>query len=95
MDFQYNEWFAKESNVGYETLLYDVMIGDPTLFMRADTVEHGWRIVQPVIDAWEKQKADFPNYTSGGTGPDASDALIGQTDGWEWRPLDPNPNSVS
>src|SRR6185437_6663660 len=52
MDFRYDDWFAKEPNVGYETLLYDVMIGDPTLFMRADMVEQAWRIVQPVLDAW-------------------------------------------
>jgi glucose-6-phosphate 1-dehydrogenase len=52
MDFRYDDWFQKEPNVGYETLLYDVMIGDQTLFMRADMVEQGWRIVQPVLDAW-------------------------------------------
>ena len=51
MDFHYDDWFPKEPNVGYETLLYDVMIGDPTLFMRADMVEQAWRIVQPVLDA--------------------------------------------
>src|SRR6185437_12753808 len=50
MDFHYDDWFPKEPNVGYETLLYDVMIGDPTLFMRADMVEQTWRIVQPVLD---------------------------------------------
>ena len=54
MDFRYDDWFPKEPNVGYETLLYDVMIGDPTLFMRADMVEQTWRIVQPVLDAWAK-----------------------------------------
>ena len=60
MDFHYDDWFPKEPNVGYETLLYDVMIGDPTLFMRADMVEQAWRIVQPVLDAWAAEKADFP-----------------------------------
>ena len=55
MDFHYDDWFPKEPNVGYETLLYDVMIGDPTLFMRADMVEQTWRIVQPVLDAWAKE----------------------------------------
>ena len=59
MDFHYDDWFPKEPNVGYETLLYDVMIGDPTLFMRADMVEQAWRIVQPVLDAWAAEKADF------------------------------------
>ena len=76
MDFNYNDWFEKQANVGYETLLYDVMIGDPALFMRADTVEHGWRIVQPVLDAWEKDSTRFPNYASGSEGPKAADELI-------------------
>ena len=57
MDFRYDDWFPKEPNVGYETLLYDVMIGDQTLFMRADMVEQAWRIVQPVLDAWAKDGA--------------------------------------
>ena len=55
MDFHYDDWFTKEPNVGYETLLYDVMIGDPTLFMRADMVEQTWRIVQPVLDAGRRR----------------------------------------
>ena len=76
MDFHYDDWFPKEPNVGYETLIYDVMIGDPTLFMRADMVEHGWRIVQPVLDAWAAEKADFPNYDSGSDGPKAADELL-------------------
>ena len=49
MDFDYDDWFTKEPNVGYETLLYDVMIGGPTLFMRADMEEQTWRIVQSVL----------------------------------------------
>ena len=95
MEFSYNDWFAKEPNVGYETLLYDVMIGDPTLFMRADMVEHGWRIVQPVLDAWAKGKPDFPNYASGSEGPEAADALIakgGPKNGnRRWRTVQPPP----
>ena len=47
MNFAYSDWFPKEPNVGYETLLYDVMIGDATLFHRADMVEEAWRVVQP------------------------------------------------
>jgi glucose-6-phosphate 1-dehydrogenase len=69
MDFRYDDWFAKEPNVGYETLIHDVMIGDQTLFMRADMVEQAWRIVQPVLDAWATEKAGVPNYDSGGDGP--------------------------
>jgi glucose-6-phosphate 1-dehydrogenase len=88
MDFRYDDWFPKEQNVGYETLLYDVMTGDPTLFMRADMVEHGWRIVQPVLDAWAKEKAVFPNYDSGSYGPEAADALVARTGNRTWRPVE-------
>jgi glucose-6-phosphate 1-dehydrogenase len=90
MDFHYNDWFPKEPNVGYETLLYDVMIGDPTLFMRADMVEHGWRIVQPVLDAWAAKTADFPNYDSGSDGPKAADELLQRDGGRVWRPVAPS-----
>ena len=86
MDFRYDDWFPKEPNVGYETLLYDVMVGDQTLFMRADMVEEAWRIVQPVLDHWAATKADFPNYDSGSTGPEGADVLI---DGARaWRPVE-------
>ena len=88
MDFRYSDWFPPEPNVGYETLLYDVMIGDATLFQRADQVESTWRIVQPVLDAWGKEKAAFPNYASGGDGPEAADALIANGGKRRWRPID-------
>ncbi|MGV8996168.1 MAG: glucose-6-phosphate dehydrogenase [Parvibaculaceae bacterium] len=88
MDFRYSEWFSKEPNVGYETLIYDVMVGDPTLFMRADMVEQTWRIVQPVLDAWaEKGAMKPPIYPSGSTGPKESDALLARS-GRRWRPID-------
>jgi len=90
MDFRYDDWFPKEQNVGYETLLYDVMIGDQTLFMRADMVEEAWRIVQPVLDAWASAKAAFPDYDSGSTGPKSADELLARS-GREWRPVGPPP----
>jgi glucose-6-phosphate 1-dehydrogenase len=87
MDFRYNDWFPKEPNVGYETLIYDVMIGDSTLFMRADMVEQTWRIVQPVLDAWaENGAADLPIYPAGSSGPIEADALL--TSGRRWRTTD-------
>ena len=87
MDFHYDDWFPKEPNVGYETLIYDVMIGDPTLFMRADMVEQTWRIVQPVLDAWAKNgAADPPIYPAGSEGPTEADALLAR-DGRSWRSL--------
>jgi glucose-6-phosphate 1-dehydrogenase len=87
MDFHYSDWFPREPNVGYETLLYDVMIGDPTLFMRADMVDHGWRIVQPVLDAWAADEADFPNYESGSDGPSTADDLLRRDGNRAWRPI--------
>lgn len=87
MEFHYDDWFPKETNVGCETSIYDVMIGDPTLFMRADVVGQGWRIMQPVLDAWASEKADFPNYDSGSDGPKATDELPTDDGGRAWRPV--------
>jgi glucose-6-phosphate 1-dehydrogenase len=87
MDFRYDDWFAKEPNVGYETLLYDVMIGDPTHFMRADMVEQAWRVVQPVLDAWAARKAGVPDYASGSDGPEAADELLARDADRAWRPV--------
>jgi glucose-6-phosphate 1-dehydrogenase len=88
MDFRYKDWFPDELNVGYETLIHDVMVGDQTLFMRADMVEQAWRIVQPVLDSWSKKKAEFADYASGSDGPEAADELLAR-DGHVWRPIDP------
>ena len=88
MDFHYNDWFAKVPNVGYEALIYDVMIGDPTLFMRADMVEQTWRIVQPVLDAWAADRAaELPSYPAGSSGPSEADALLAR-DNRRWRSVD-------
>jgi glucose-6-phosphate 1-dehydrogenase len=88
MDFAYKTFFKMAPNTGYETLLYDCMIGDATLFQRADNIEAGWRAVQPILDVWGDTKpTDFPNYAAGSTGPDAADALLAR-DGHAWRPLD-------
>jgi len=88
MDFRYDDWFPQEPNVGYETLLYDVMIGDPTLFMRADMVEHAWRVVQPVLDAWAKAGAtNLPIYPAGSSGPSEADELLAREDR-RWRSID-------
>ncbi|HUO23382.1 MAG TPA: glucose-6-phosphate dehydrogenase [Caulobacteraceae bacterium] len=90
MDFRYDDWFVHEPNVGYETLLYDVMIGDPTLFVRSDMAEDGWRIVQPVLDAWAAETPDFPNYASGSEGPASADALIAADGPRQWRSINPD-----
>ena len=88
MDFAYKDWFPPLTNVGYETLLYDCMIGDASLFQRADMVESSWRIVQPVLDAWAAQKpTDFPNYAAGSAGPKAADQLLANDNGRAWRTI--------
>jgi glucose-6-phosphate 1-dehydrogenase len=90
MDFRYDDWFPNELNVGYETLIRDVMVGgDQTLFMRADMVEEAWRIVQPVLDSWAEKRADFPDYASGSDGPKSADELLARDGGRVWRPVDP------
>jgi glucose-6-phosphate 1-dehydrogenase len=86
MDFHYDDWFPRAANVGYETLIYDVMTGDQTLFMRADMVEQAWRIVQPVLDAWAEEAA-FPDYDSGSDGPKAADELLARDGDRAWRPV--------
>ncbi len=94
MEFNYKDWFPSEPNVGYETLLYDVMIGDSTLFQRADMVEETWRVVQPLLDHWAATKPDdFPNYVSGSDGPADADELIRRRNHrhWSertWRPVE-------
>ena len=80
MDFAYKDRFESTSSTGYETLLYDCMIGDATLFQRADNVEAGWQVVQPILDAWANSApGDFPNYRAGSEGPDAADELLRAT----------------
>jgi len=68
----------------YETLLLDVMEGNPTLFMRADQVEAAWKIVMPILETWESRPpVDFPNYTPDSWGPEDVEALIAR-DGHNW-----------
>ena len=86
MDFRYDDWFPKEPNVGYETLLYDVMTGDQTLFMCADMVEQAWRIVQPVIDAWSANSSGLSTYKAGSAGPGEADSLLASNN-QRWRPV--------
>nr|WP_276609592.1 hypothetical protein [Desulfuromonas acetexigens] len=61
----------------YETLLLDVIRGDATLFMRADQVESAWRVVAPILEAWEAvPPADFPDYPAGSWGPEAAELML-------------------
>jgi len=84
MRFSYREAFRTESPQAYETLIWDVLIGDATLFMRADQVKAAWRLLMPVLEAWEENPApDFPNYAAGSWGPEAAEMLVAR-DGISW-----------
>jgi glucose-6-phosphate 1-dehydrogenase len=83
MKFNYQEAFAVRSPDAYETLLWDVMKNDATLFMRADQVEAAWRLLAPVLDAWAvAPPGDFPNYAAGTWGPEDSQALLAKGHSW-------------
>jgi len=84
MEFDYAKHFGSAPSTGYETLLYDCMVGDQTLFNRADNVEVGWSAVQPILDVWKAlPPASFPNYASGTWGPREADELL-ERDGRHW-----------
>ncbi len=87
MDFNYVDYFGKQPDTGYERLLYDCMHGDQTLFRRADMLEAGWTVIQPVIDVWKAlPPRNFPNYDAGSWGPKEADELLGR-DGRKWREI--------
>ncbi len=87
MKFSYKDYFKTAPDTGYETLLYDCMIGDATLFQRADNIEAGWQVVQPILDAWANTPPqNFPNYKAGTDGPAEADQLLAR-DGQAWRSL--------
>ena len=87
MKFRYKDYFRAEPTTGYETLIYDCMIGDNILFQRADSVEAGWQAVQPFLDAWKKAGGNgLQTYKAGSEGPEAADELI-RRDGRSWRKL--------
>ncbi|HKI04519.1 MAG TPA: glucose-6-phosphate dehydrogenase [Thermoanaerobaculia bacterium] len=85
MHFEYADYFGSQPHTGYETLLYDCMMGDSTLFIRSDMVEAAWCVVTPVLDVWKAiAPRSFPNYAAGTWGPKEADELI-QRDGRKWR----------
>jgi glucose-6-phosphate 1-dehydrogenase len=88
MNFNYADYFGTQPSTGYERLLHDCMIGDATLFQRADMVEAGWCVVSPVLDVWKAlPPRNFPNYPGGSWGPKEADELM-ERDGRHWRNFD-------
>ncbi len=87
MDFKYKDYFEASPSTGYETLIYDCMIGDATQFQRADFVEAGWEVVQPILDAWKSAaKPGLARYAAGSEGPKEAEDLLAR-DGRRWRAL--------
>lgn len=87
MIFKYEEAYEEHSPDAYETLLLDIMEGNPTLFMRADQVESAWKVITPILEAWEtRPPVDFPNYAPDSWGPEDAEALIAR-DGHNWVTL--------
>jgi glucose-6-phosphate 1-dehydrogenase len=87
MKFRYKDYFKVEPSTGYETLIYDCMIGDNILFQRADSVEAGWQAVQPFLDAWKKAGGrGLKVYEPGSEGPEEANELM-ERDGRNWRKL--------
>ncbi len=87
MKFRYKDYFKAEPATGYETLIYDCMIGDNILFQRADSVEAGWQAVQPFLDAWKKAgDKRLESYKAGSEGPAGAEELL-KRDGRSWRKL--------
>jgi glucose-6-phosphate 1-dehydrogenase len=85
MDFCYRDYFKAEPKTGYETLLYDCMRGDNILFQRADSIEAGWRAVEPFLQAWRDAGQDgLASYAAGGDGPEDAKDLLAR-DGRRWR----------
>ncbi|MGO9199534.1 MAG: glucose-6-phosphate dehydrogenase [Limisphaerales bacterium] len=83
MQFNYQDAFAARSPDAYETLLWDVMRNDATLFMRADQVEAAWQLLMPVLEVWaEAPPSDFPNYAAGTWGPEETQALLAEGHSW-------------
>ena len=84
MDFLYGGTFRTGMPEAYERLILDTMLGDSTLFTRADEVEEQWMLVDAIVAGWERDKPAFPNYAAGSWGPPSSDDLL-HRDGRSWR----------
>jgi glucose-6-phosphate 1-dehydrogenase len=82
MRFSYRDFFGVERRTGYETLLFDAMIGDRSLFKRADVIEAGWMIVDPILRAWEDNACDLLHYPAGSEGPEEVSRLVEGDDRW-------------
>ncbi|HOZ95456.1 MAG TPA: glucose-6-phosphate dehydrogenase [Niabella sp.] len=89
MVFNYADTYHQPQPESYETLLLDAMMGNATQYMRGDQVEIAWKVIEPILNAWENRPpVDFPNYSPGSWGPEDAEALIAK-DGRNWIALPP------
>lgn len=87
MDFRYGSYFGLTPPEAYERLIWDCMMGDSTLFARADEVEQSWKIFTPILKFWEQKAPDnFPNYKAGSWGPKEAEEML-EKDRKSWRIL--------
>jgi glucose-6-phosphate 1-dehydrogenase len=84
MDFLYGGAFRTSLPEAYERLILDAMVGDATLFTRADEVDEQWALVDAIVSAWKRDRPSFPNYAAGTWGPPAAEELV-ERDGRSWR----------
>jgi glucose-6-phosphate 1-dehydrogenase len=84
MDFLYGGAFRTSLPEAYERLILDTLLGDGTLFTRADEVEEQWLLVDSIVAAWQRDRPSFPNYAAGTWGPPSGDDLLVR-DGRSWR----------
>ncbi len=84
MDFLYGGAFRTELPEAYERLILDCLLGDATLFTRADEVDEQWTLVDSIVRGWRRRRVSLPNYEAGTWGPEAADRLL-RRDGREWR----------
>jgi glucose-6-phosphate 1-dehydrogenase len=84
MDFLYGGAFRTGLPEAYERLILDAMLGDATLFTRADEVDEQWALVDTIVAAWRRDRPSFPNYPAGTWGPGTADELL-HRDGRSWR----------
>jgi glucose-6-phosphate 1-dehydrogenase len=84
MDFLYGGAFRTSLPEAYERLILDAMLGDATLFTRADEVDEQWALVDAIVSAWKRDRPSLPNYPAGTWGPPAADELT-RRDGRSWR----------
>lgn len=85
MDFHYSDLGSEPLPEAYERLLLDALLGDPTLYARADAVEACWKFINPILDKWETDNSiGLYGYPAGTWGPDQAKNLF-EKSGQDWH----------